>query len=643
MKNIENRLKGTSSNPISGKELVSLASKNSDRIIDILFKLLNESLDTYQGNEDLSMMYTYLNHLEAIITATSEINKKAIGRRLAKLAAKIDRVILERSKNWQDKETSLKELNSIQDSIYKTLGELEKKEPKAYTFIRTLIENTKNISSIEVVFEKMPNIVNAKDKDSICLLENVIRKSIRCIEEDDDEDLIYYSNLLSLILSQKSLSISNNELKKCEQLLLTAINKLSYKKKKAKENAAKIDFLNELVKKLHSSDEKARDIESLAIKYSIPISFDERLLEELKLYTTPITEERYPNRVVVDDYIITIDKQGAIEIDDALSCRKLPNGNYLFGEHIASVLGYMPYESLPVQEALRRNNTMYLAHKYQDKDNDFNRNIPILPYSFSADHASLLPNAPKLARSYYYEITPSGEIVNKRFLKTIITSSKKATYDEINDVLEHGSSNPRLQELIDNLNGVANALERVYHPDELYEGLKEAEEDSANLRVKMIGAEKIVYLCSLLTGHQVATHFYENDWPFAYRVLQIDKDLNTQLQSMAKSLTDNYGGEQYQQLSRLLAGVYPRGWYDLSGAHEGMNLEHYGHVTSELRRSADILNEHALEVCYDREPTDEDLIKLELELQEKVKAINSHAKPMEWFTEEFNKVYRKRR
>ena len=63
MKNIENRLKGTSSNPISGKELVSLASKNSDRIIDILFKLLNESLDTYQGNEDLSMMYTYLNHL----------------------------------------------------------------------------------------------------------------------------------------------------------------------------------------------------------------------------------------------------------------------------------------------------------------------------------------------------------------------------------------------------------------------------------------------------------------------------------------------------------------------------------------------------------------------------------------------------
>ena len=643
MKNIENRLKGTSSNPISGKELVSLASKNSDRIIDILFKLLNESLDTYQGNEDLSMMYTYLKHLEAIITATSDINKKAIGRRLAKLAAKIDRVILERSKNWQDKETSLKELNNIQDSIYKTLGELEKKEPKAYTFIRTLIENTKNISSIEVVFEKMPNIVNAKDKDSICLLENVIRKSIRCIEEDDDEDLLYYSNLLSLILSQKSLSISNNEIKKCEQLLLTAINKLSYKKKKAKENAAKIDFLNELVKKLHSSDEKARDIESLAIKYSIPISFDERLIEELNLYTTPITEERYPNRVVVDDYIITIDKQGAIEIDDALSCRKLPNGNYLFGEHIASVLGYMPYESLPVQEALRRNNTMYLAHKYQDKDNDFNRTIPILPYSFSADHASLLPNAPKLARSYYYEITPSGEVVNQRFLKTIIRSNKKATYDEINDVLEHGSSNPRLQELIDNLNGVANALEKVYHPDELYEGLKEAEEDSANLRVKMIGAERIVYLCSLLTGHRVATHFYENDWPFVYRVLQIDKNLNTQLQSMAKSLTDNYGGEQYQQLSRLLAGVYPRGWYDLSGAHEGMNLEHYGHITSELRRSADILNEHALEVCYDREPTDEDLIMLELELQEKVKAINSHAKPMEWFTEEFNKVYRKRR
>ncbi len=642
MKNIENRLKGTSSNPINGKELAEYSSHNGDKVIDILFKLLNELLDNYSGVEDLSIVDKYIEYFNVVLTSTSDINKKALSRRLGKLTSKIDRIISEHSNKWPNKEEAIEDLEELQTKTETLLEEVEKKEPKAYTFINTLIENTKNISSVEVVFEKMPSIVNAKDKDNVCLFENVIKKLVDSLEDDKDEDMLYYTNLLSLIMNQKSLSISNSEIKSCEQLLLKERNKLACKKKKAKANSEKLAFIDELLNKLKNSDERVKDISSLAIKYGIPISFDEKLIDELNLYTTPFSEENYPNRLIVDDYIITIDGAGAIEIDDALSCKKLSNGNYLLGVHIASVLGYLPYESLPVQEAINRNSSIYLSHKFQEREDDFNKTIPIFPYSFSADHASLLPGVPKLARSYYYEISPSGEIINERFLKTIITSSKKATYSEINDILENGTINDKLQELITNLNTVAGALEKNYHPNELYEGLKEAEQDSADLRVKMVGAEKIVYLCAMLTGHRVANYFADNDYPCSYRVHEVDAELNNRLQLMVKSLTDNYGGDQYKQLSNLLSGVYPRGWYDLKGSHTGLGLEHYCHCTSELRRASDILVEHALEVCYDKDPTEEELIKLEDELKEKIHIINSRSKPIEWFSEEFSKVYRKR-
>ena len=86
------------------------------------------------------------------------------------------------------------------------------------------------------------------------------------------------------------------------------------------------------------------------------------------------------NRYIVDDYAVTIDKEGAIEIDDALSCRKLPNGNYLLGVHIASPLGYFPYESKFMKEALSRNKSIYLPSKYQTTEDDFQKTLDIVNY-----------------------------------------------------------------------------------------------------------------------------------------------------------------------------------------------------------------------------------------------------------------------
>ena len=93
---------------------------------------------------------------------------------------------------------------------------------------------------------------------------------------------------------------------------------------------------------------------------------------------------------------------------------------------------------------------------------------------------------------------------------------------------------------------------------------------------------------------------------------------------------------------KLIEGIYPRGWYDKEGSHDGLCLDHYCHCTSALRRAADIVVEHALEVCYDKEPTEEELQKLQEEIEKRAQQINSKQGPIEWFLKDYQRVYRRR-
>ena len=176
----------------------------------------------------------------------------------------------------------------------------------------------------------------------------------------------------------------------------------------------------------------------------------------------------------------------------------------------------------------------------------------------------------------------------------------------------------------------------------MYEQVKESSEDCSDLAVKKIGSEKIVYQAMILTGNRVAEFFSKRFYPCLYRVHEVNETDTIKLESMINNLTETYGGDQYKKLYQLIQGLYPRGWYASSGKHSGLKLEHYCHCTSGLRRGADIVVEHALEVCYDKEPTEEELEKLKKEIEEKLKMINTREEPIEWFVKEFQRVYRRR-
>ncbi len=628
---------------VSYDTLCIYADRNSNEVVHILFKVINDELNSVTGVGNLDKIRELVQSIGILLANYDDINRKVVSRKLRKLDEKIDRLKLENKRKFIDLENAYQELEKVRIELEKIEEQAQEKDTRQYDFMNYLTTTVRNITYLEYTFSKMPSLVNIKDKEEVPLIRNIIEKYIESVKEDREEDILYYNNLISLILSQKNFHNNEQEKQNCLNLLYTAINQLSIGKKQAKKNKRKIEWLNNLINTIKGTKTKDSQIEIVAEKYNIQVYFNEDLLRQAKLVKAPKIGEM-TDRSVVDDYVITIDGDRAVEIDDALSCKRLPNGNYLLGVHIASILGYFPYESDIVQTAISRNRSIYLPKKYQIAADDFNRTIPIFPYDFSVKTASLLPEEPRLARSYFFEIDSEGNIVKEHFEKTIIKSNRKTTYHEVDQILEHGSPNKDLEETIKNLQAVTNILEERYQGTELYEQVKGNSEDYSDLRVKRIGAEKIVYQTMLLTGNRVAEYFASSNegYPCLYRVHEVNEENIEKLEAMVENLANTYGGDQYQKLYQLIEGIYPKGWYGTSGSHAGLGLDHYCHCTSGLRRGADIVVEHALEVCYDKSPTQSEIDSLATEIEQKAREINAKQNPIDWFVKDYRRSYRRR-
>lgn len=617
-----------------------ICEDNNNALISTLFVLANEEIDDMDDSKALDRVVEVLKLMENILRNGEGVNRKIVSKKILKLYEKLDRNIGEGRRKYKNIRKVQSEFNKVRRELDVLIELNEEKDNKPFEFVSYLMNEVKNLPYLEYTFSKMPALANVKDKDEVSLFRHLIRNYLSSVSESNDEDIYYYNNLIKLILSQKSFQLSVPDKKGCLEEIYKYVDQLSYNKKNGRKNRDKINEVSNVVNLIKGFDDVKEGIHQIASKYNIHVSFDENQIKNAKLVHIP-KEGVMTDRKPVSDYLVSIDGDDAVEIDDCLSCKKLSNGNYLLGVHIASVLGYFPYDSDMVQEAISRAHSIYLSRVYQTKDHDFKRTIPIFPYDFSADKGSLKEGENRFARTYYFEINPKGEVVYETFLKSIIKNNKRLSYQDANDILENGSSNTKLQDTLYNLKEVASLLEQKYKGTELYNRVKECNEDVSELRVKKIGSENIVYQCMLLTGNRVAKFFADNNYPCLYRVHEVNEENNQKLQAMIDSLNTTYGGDSFKNLYQLIDGLYPKGWYDVKGRHYGLDLDHYCHCTSVLRRAADIVVEHALEVCYDKEPTEEELIELKEEIDKKAKEINAKQSPIEYFVKEYQKKYRR--
>jgi ribonuclease R len=186
-----------------------------------------------------------------------------------------------------------------------------------------------------------------------------------------------------------------------------------------------------VVEILGYADDFGVDVEIMIRKHHLPHHFPPEVLDEAQAVENVIPGTEVRKR---RDYrslpIVTIDGEAARDFDDAVTVRRLDNGNYELQVHIADVAQYVTDSSALDQEARLRGTSVYFP----------DRAVPMLPLELSTDICSLRPRVDRLVLSCVMEIDHQGEVLGYELNEGVIRSAERMTYTAVNAVLEGDSA-----------------------------------------------------------------------------------------------------------------------------------------------------------------------------------------------------------
>ncbi|MFY9242327.1 MAG: RNB domain-containing ribonuclease [Polaribacter sp.] len=169
------------------------------------------------------------------------------------------------------------------------------------------------------------------------------------------------------------------------------------------------------------------EMHSILLEYDLPYEFEPQVEKEAQSLPIEITKEEIAKRRDMrGDLTFTIDPKDAKDFDDALSFKKLENGNYEIGIHIADVSHYLQPNTILDDEAYDRATSVYLV----------DRVVPMLPEMLSNGVCSLRPYEEKLTFSAVFEINEKAQILNQWFGRTVTYSDQRFAYEEAQYLIE---------------------------------------------------------------------------------------------------------------------------------------------------------------------------------------------------------------
>ena len=353
------------------------------------------------------------------------------------------------------------------------------------------------------------------------------------------------------------------------------------------------------------------DILSIIYKYNIGIDFSEETKKQLLEIPTEVLENEYAGRTDLrDEMIFTIDGDDTKDIDDAISVKKLKNGHYELGVHIADVSYYVK-EGTPLDnDAMDRGTSVYLV----------DRVIPMIPHELSNGICSLNPNVDRLAISCVMEFDNNGKQIKYDIFPSVIKSRIQMTYKNVNSILEDNKVPEGYEEYAETLRLMQELalilrkamVNRGYIDFDIDEAKILVDEDCVptDITVRYRGAgEKLIEVFMIAANECVASHIYFMNLPFIYRVHEYPKDEKirsflsfisvlgyhvngnvgdlkpTTMQKILKQLEDK---PEYKILSTLLLRCMQKAVYKPENlGHYGLASTCYTHFTSPIRRYPD--------------------------------------------------------
>jgi ribonuclease R len=187
------------------------------------------------------------------------------------------------------------------------------------------------------------------------------------------------------------------------------------------------NIVGEVIDVLGKSGDNTVEMHAILAKYGLPYKYPSNVEEAANKISDEITPADLEGR---EDFrgvcTFTIDPYDAKDFDDALSIRKLDNGLWEVGVHIADVSHYVKEGSVIDKEAQKRATSVYLV----------DRTIPMLPERLCNYICSLRPDEDKLCFSTIFEMDDKAQVKNWRLVHTVIRSCRRFAYEEVQKILE---------------------------------------------------------------------------------------------------------------------------------------------------------------------------------------------------------------
>ena len=373
--------------------------------------------------------------------------------------------------------------------------------------------------------------------------------------------------------------------------------------------------IGQVIDILGKAGDNTTEMHAILAEYGLPYHFEQKVEDAAQAIPSTITKADYAAR---RDFrkitTFTIDPADAKDFDDALSIRKIEDGVWEVGVHIADVTHYVQPRSVIDTEAEERGTSVYLV----------DRTIPMLPEKLSNELCSLRPDEESLCFSAVFTLNEEAEVLDKWFGRTVILSDRRFTYEEAQQIIETGKGD--FAEEVLTLNRLAQRMRKTRFKRGAVSFQREEAKFKLDAEGKPLGvyfkeqkeANQLIEEFMLLANKQVAefcghhkvngravrrTMVYRvHDVPneeklekfrtfvlrFGY-VFKADKG-RAVAKEMNKLLGQAKGRIEENVISNLAVRAMSKAFYSTDNiGHYGLAFPYYTHFTSPIRRYPDMM------------------------------------------------------
>ena len=378
--------------------------------------------------------------------------------------------------------------------------------------------------------------------------------------------------------------------------------------------------IGEVIDILGQTGDNTTEMHAILAEFGLPYHYPENVNAAAEKMDAGITDEVVAQREDMRSVLtFTIDPKDAKDFDDALSIRRLDNGNYEIGVHIADVTHYVKPDTILDKEAQKRATSVYLV----------DRVVPMLPEHLSNGICSLRPDEDKLTFSCIFEMNEDAEVLNSHIARTVTRSNRRFTYEEAQNVIETGEGD-HAEEIL-----ILDRMAKILRKNRYENGSVEFDRVEVRFDIDETGhpigvyfkeskdANKLIEEFMLLANRTVAAAIGRPEGKrkakaFVYRIHDMPDpgklaDLSKIARTFGYKVKETGSSRQVNRsINQMLVAVKGRGeenflstlairsmakavYTTTNVGHYGLGFDYYTHFTSPIRRYPDMMVHRLLE------------------------------------------------